>query len=164
MLLLRALLIFSIGIPNFAFAEDKKQNIYFSSWGSSCVSQTISTKKVCGLERHVFFDRAMTRKMLSVGFRTIEAKPVLMTIVSPLGSLISEGVSLEIGAISVKNLPYIFCDQNGCVSQLQLDQVTLNSLIKAKKIILKYQLLNTQKATIDFDIVGFEAEFLKIKQ
>jgi invasion protein IalB len=151
-------------IAPFIYANDVKQEAFLSDWNSACGSQSVSSSKVCALDRHMFYDTAMTKKMISVGFRTAVNEPVVMTIISPLGALISEGVEVDIKGLSNKKLPFIFCDQRGCVSQIQLNEEMLAGLRKQKIIPMKYQLLNANKAIVNFDISGFESAFSKIKQ
>jgi invasion protein IalB len=145
-------------------ANEVKQEAFLSDWNSTCGSQTVSSSKICVLEKHLFYDKSMTKKMISVGFRTALNEPVVMTIISPLGALISEGVEVDIKGLNNKKLPFIFCDQRGCVSQIQLNEEMLAGLRKQKIVPMKYQLLNSNKAIINFDIGGFELAFSKIKQ
>ena len=151
-------------IAPFIYANDVKQEAFLSDWNSTCGSPSVSSSKICVLEKHLFYDKSMTKKMISVGFRTAVNEPVVMTIISPLGALISEGVEVDIKGLSNKKLPFIFCDQRGCVSQIQLNEEMLAGLRKQKIITMKYQLLNANKAIVNFDISGFETAFSKIKQ
>lgn len=145
-------------------ANEVKQEAFLSDWNSTCGSQTVSSSKICVLERNLFGDKGMTQRMISLGFRTAANEPVVMTVISPLGALISEGVEVDIKGLNNKKLPFIFCDQRGCVSQIQLNEEILAGLRKQKIIPMKYQLLNANKAIVNFDISGFESAFSKIKQ
>ena len=151
-------------LTSFAYAKDVKQEAFLSDWNSNCGSQTVSSSKICVLEKHLFYDKSMSKKMISIGFRTAANEPTVMTIISPLGALISEGVEVDIKGLPNKKLPFIFCDQGGCVSQIQLNDEMLSGLRKQKIIQMKYQLLNANKAVVNFDITGFDAAFAKIKQ
>ena len=151
-------------LTSFAYAKDVKQEAFLSDWNSNCGSQTVSSSKICVLEKHLFYDKSMSKKMISIGFRTAANEPTVMTIISPLGALISEGVEVDIKGLPNKKLPFIFCDQGGCVSQIQLNDEMLSGLRKQKIIQMKYQLLNANKAVVNFDITGFDAAFSKIKQ
>ena len=151
-------------LTSFAYAKDVKQEAFLSDWNSNCGSQTVSSSKICVLEKHLFYDKSMSKKMISIGFRTAANEPTVMTIISPLGALISEGVEVDIKGLSSKKLPFIFCDQGGCISQIQLNDEMLSGLRKQKIIQMKYQLLNANKAVVNFDITGFDAAFAKIKQ
>ena len=151
-------------LTSFAYAKDVKQEAFLSDWNSNCGSQTVSSSKICVLEKHLFYDKSMSKKMISIGFRTAANEPTVMTIISPLGALISEGVEVDIKGLPNKKLPFIFCDQGGCVSQIQLNDEMLSGLRKQKIIQMKYQLLNANKAVVNFDIAGFDAAFAKIKQ
>ena len=102
--------------------------------------------------------------MISIGFRTAASEPIVMTIISPLGALISEGVDVDLKGLSNKKLPFIFCDQRGCVSQIQINDEMFNALRKQKIVQMKYQLLNANKAVVNFDISGFDSAFSKISQ
>lgn len=145
-------------------ANEVKQEAFISDWNSNCGSQTASSSKVCVLEKHLFYDKSMTKQIVSIGFRTVANEPVTMVIVGPLGALISEGVEVDIKGLSNNKLPFIFCDQRGCVSKIQLNEVMLDGLKKQKNIPIRYQMLNANKAIINFDISGFESAFSKIKQ
>ncbi len=156
--------LFILLFAQISIAKDSRQEVFMADWSSSCNSQTVSSSKVCVLEKHMFYDKSLTKKMISIAFRTASSEPVVMTIVSPLGSLIAEGVEVEIQGLRNKKLPFIFCDQRGCVSQIQLTEELLAGLQKQKSIQMKYQLLNSSKAVVAFDINGFDASFAKIKQ
>lgn len=147
-----------------AHANDVTQEAFLSEWNSSCGSQTVSSSKICVLEKHLFYDKSMTKKMISIGFRTAASEPIVMTIISPLGALISEGVDVDLKGLSNKKLPFIFCDQRGCVSQIQINDEMFNALRKQKIVQMKYQLLNANKAVVNFDISGFDSAFSKISQ
>ena len=151
-------------IAPFIYANDVKQEAFLSDWNSTCGSQTVSSAKICVLERNLFSDKGLTQRMISLGFRTTANESVVMTVISPLGTLISEGVEVDVKGLSNKKLPFIFCDQRGCVSQIQLNEEMLAGLRKQKIITMKYQLLNANKAIVNFDISGFETAFSKIKQ
>jgi invasion protein IalB len=151
-------------ITPFIYANDVKQEAFLSDWNSTCGSQTVSSAKICVLERNLFSDKGLTQRMISLGFRTTANESVVMTVISPLGTLISEGVEVDVKGLSNKKLPFIFCDQRGCVSQIQLNEEMLAGLRKQKIITMKYQLLNANKAIVNFDISGFETAFSKIKQ
>lgn len=151
-------------LTSFAYAKEVKQEAFLSDWVSNCTSQTVSSSKICVLEKHLFYDKSMTKQMVSIGFRTSSNEPIIMVIVGPLGSLISEGVEIDLAGVPNKKLPFIFCDQRGCISQIQLNDEMLAGLRKQKIVQMKYQLLNSNKAVVNFDITGFDAAFAKIKQ
>lgn len=159
----KIILILSL-FASFAYSKDVKQEAFLSDWNSTCGSQTVSSAKICVLERNLFSDKGMTQRMISLGFRTTANEPVVMTVISPLGTLISEGVEVDIKGLNNNKLPFIFCDQRGCVSQIQLNEELLAGLRKQKIIQMKYQLLNANKAVVNFDISGFDSSFSKIKQ
>lgn len=149
---------------SFAYANDIKQEAFLSDWVSNCASQTVSSSKICVLEKHLFYDKSMTKKMITIGFRTAATEPIVMTIISPLGALISEGVEVDIKGLNNKKIPFIFCDQRGCISQIQLNEDMLTGLRKQKIVQMSYTLLNANKAVVNFDISGFDSAFSKIKQ
>ena len=159
-----SIFLFLLLLSNMLEAADLKQEAFLSDWLSSCNSQSVNSPKVCGLERNLFYDKTMSKRMISIGFRTVASEPIVMTIISPLGSLISEGVEVDIKGLEGKKLPFILCDQRGCLSQMQLTNEMLVSLNKQKTLMMKYQLVNANKAIVNFDLTGFDVSFAKIKQ
>lgn len=147
-----------------AFAKESKQDVYLTDWISSCTSKTLNSSKVCVIERNVFFDKNMSRRMLSFSVRTSQGEAPVLTIISPLGALISEGLELDSGDLPFPKLPFIFCDQFGCVSQTKLTSEQLNLIMSKKSLLMKYQLLNSNKAVVNFDLNGFDSAYSKIKQ
>ncbi|CAN4267379.1 COG5342 Invasion protein B, involved in pathogenesis [Methylophilaceae bacterium] len=147
-----------------AAAEDKQQQAYISPWLSACNSSSAKSEKICTIERRVFSDQAMTKKMASIVFRTAPGKPTFVTILSPLGALISEGVQVEIQGQKQIKLPFLFCEQVGCISQTELSPQDLDAFAKAKTVNFKYQLLNAQKAIIAIDMTEFKKSFEAISQ
>lgn len=162
--LMKKLTLIFLLLASNANANDVKQEAYLSEWVSSCSSPTVTSNKICTLERHLFYDKTMSKKMVSIGFRTAVSEPVVLTIISPLGTLISEGVEVDIKGLTNKKLPFIFCDQRGCLSQVQLTEDLLATILKQKIIQLKYQLLNSNKAVVSFDVNGFDVTFAKVRQ
>ncbi|QWD79434.1 invasion associated locus B family protein [Polynucleobacter sp. MWH-Spelu-300-X4] len=150
--------------PIFSIAADVKHDAYISSWSSSCNSSTASSAKVCVMEKHLFYDKSMSQRMVSVGLRTAQNEAVVLTLVTPLGALISEGLTLDLQGLEEKKLSFLFCDQTGCVTQIKLTDDMLASLKKKKTLVLKYQAFNANKAVINFDFSGFDSVFEKIKQ
>lgn len=144
-------------------AAENKQEAYMSQWSSSCNALTASSAKICVMERHIFLDKANTKKLLTFGLRTASNEAPVMTIVLPLGVLLTDGVDVEIKK-NIRKLPFIFCDSTGCIAQLRLDENIVELLSSSKIIIVNYRPINSKHTQMHLDITGFDDVYKKVKQ
>jgi len=156
--------------PLSSFSEDSgAQNleIYEGKWIINCTSGSNEEEKKCALERSVYIDKEMKRKLITIIIQTESLSTgVRFVLVSPLGTLISSGVKIGFDGKFVSEKAYSFnvCRQVGCITTMMVKKETLESFKKADNLNLKYVGANGKKIEIDFGLDGFVKEFKKISK
>ena len=153
-------------ISAISYASDINSKMYLSPWSFDCSVAQSTGNKVCVFERSMFEDESRKVKIASIVFSMTNAKgsPQLsQTIVSPLGTLLTPGVTILIGD-KATTLPFIFCDQRGCFSQTIVDNKNFERLTKSKEVKLQYKLPTSQDAQIIFSLNGFQEAFESTKK
>jgi invasion protein IalB len=81
----------------------------------------------------------------------------------PLGVYLPAGVSLKIGKDEVKTLPFLSCDQAGCVAEYAVTDAELNSMVKGANLTVTAQ--NREKKPFSLEVLseGFAEAYAKIK-
>ena len=155
---------------NFSKAEtgnQEKLKIFTGKWKDKCFENSENSKKYCLLERGMFLDKKSEKRVITMIFRTSEStSDVLLTIISPLGTLIPKGfnVSLDNKPLNDKDKPYGFshCTQNGCFTNIRIKKEKIQSFKKTKALNLVYTLPNQQPLDINLNLNGFAEAFTKI--
>ena len=151
--------------PQNLLGEDfKTENLklFMGKWITNCSSDN---KKKCALERSVFIDKEMKKKLITVIMQTESpSKDVRFILISPLGTLIPSGVKIGFDGKFINNKAYSFniCRQIGCITSMMVKNETLERFKKANDLNLEYVGANGQKININFDLNGFTKELKKI--
>ncbi len=151
--------------PQNLLAEDfKTENLklFMGKWISNC---STDNEKKCALERSVFIDKEMKKKLITVIMQTESpSKDVRFILISPLGTLIPSGVKIGFDGKFISDKAYSFniCRQIGCITSMMVKKETLERFKKAGDLNLEYVGANGQKININFDLNGFTKELKKI--
>ena len=89
---------------------------------------------------------------------------VLVTIISPLGTLITKGLEISLDGKKLNEKPYGFnyCTQNGCFTSIVINKEKIEVFKKSKELNFKYVLQNQQALNIDLNLKNFSGAFEKI--
>jgi invasion protein IalB len=155
---LGSLFIILNAVSVFSCSYAAEDGLFYSPWKRTCqVDNSQGSARNCVIERFVFKDSKLKTRIAGINFQTSGNGPdYSLAIISPLGSKISYGVDFQVLENKPVKLPFLFCDQPGCFSQMTVDKKMIVDLSSAKLIVLKYQLLNSKIASIKFDISGFK--------
>ncbi len=151
--------------PKNLFSEDLKTEnlkLFMGKWIINCDSDN---KKKCALERSVFIDKEMKKKIITVIMQTeLPSKDVRFVLISPLGTLIPSGVKIGFDGKFISDKAYAFniCRQIGCITSMMVKKETLDRFKKANDLNLEYIGANGQKININFGLDGFTEKFKKI--
>ena len=152
-----------------AFAEDgetKNLKIFIGKWKDNCTIEASSNKKKCILERAMFIDEKLEKKMMTMLMQTnSSSEDILFTLVSPLGTLIQSGVKIGLNneLLDDKAYGFNYCIQNGCITNFLIKKKTLDMFKKSETLDVEYTLRNNQKMNISLSLEGFNDAFTKIK-
>lgn len=161
-----AVLSFFLSFQNL-LAEEKNSKIYEGKWVINCSSDSEKNEKKCALERSVFIDQEMKKKLITIIMQTnLTSKAVRFILISPLGTLIPSGVKIGFDGkfISDKGYGFNTCQKIGCVTSMMVKKETLDRFKKADELNLEYVGTNGQKININFSLEGFAKEFKKISE
>ena len=152
-------------IPQNLFADDLKAEnleLFMGKWSTNCASDN---ENKCALERSVFIDKEMKKKLITVIMQTeLPSKKVRFVLISPLGTLIPSGVKIGFDGEFISDKAYSFniCRIIGCITSMMVKNETLERFKKANDLNLEYVGANGQKININFDLKGFTKELEKI--
>ena len=152
-------------IPQNLFADDLKAEnleLFMGKWSTNCASDN---ENKCALERSVFIDKEMEKKLITVIMQTeLPSKKVRFVLISPLGTLIPSGVKIGFDGEFISDKAYSFniCRIIGCITSMMVKNETLERFKKANDLNLEYVGANGQKININFDLKGFTKELEKI--
>tara|TARA_A100001011_G_C13794338_1_gene628365 strand:- start:115 stop:585 length:471 start_codon:yes stop_codon:yes gene_type:complete len=152
------------------YAEtNDKQNlkIFAGEWKNKCFEKDNNIKKHCLLERAMFLDEKLKKRLVTILLRTNEnTKDVFLTIISPLGTLIPKGVGISFDnkKLNEKAFGFNYCKQNGCFTNIIIKEKELELFKKSKALKLEYTLENQQSLSIDINLNEFSEAFNKITQ
>ena len=149
------------------FANEKSSKIYEGKWIINCSSKSKENEKECALERSIFIDQEMKKKLITIIMQTkLPSKNVRFVLISPLGTLIPSGVRIGFDGkfISEKRYGFNICQKIGCITSMMVKKETLDRFKKAKELNLEYVGANGQKINVNFSLDGFTKEFQKITE
>ncbi|HBU13656.1 MAG TPA: invasion associated locus B family protein, partial [Gemmobacter sp.] len=83
------------------------------------------------------------------------------TIITPLETLLTENVILQVDAQQPKTYPFTWCDRGGCVARVGFTAEELAGLKKGAKItmLISPVVAPTEKVTLTVSLKGFTAGF-----
>jgi invasion protein IalB len=110
------------------------------------------------------FLRKTRQRVLSVAVRmpADTKKPVLL-VQLPLGVYLPAGATLQIGKLEAQTLPYISCNQGGCIAEYAVTEGELNSIVKGSDLTISAQTTERKPFTLTVPALGFAAAYAKIK-
>ena len=152
-------------VPQNLFAEDLKTEnlkLFMGKWFVNC---SPDNEKKCALERSVFIDKEMKKKLITIIMQTeLPSKDLRFVLISPLGTLITSGVKIGFDGKFINDKAYSFniCRQIGCITSMMVKKETLELFKKANNLNLGYVGANGQKININFELNGFTKELQKI--
>jgi invasion protein IalB len=111
------------------------------------------------------FLRQTRQRVLSVAVRMLaDTKKPTFLMQLPLGVYLPAGATMQIGKEEAKTLPFISCDNAGCVAEYAISDAELAAIAKGADITISAQGSVSRKPfTLTVPAVGFAAAYAKIK-
>ena len=151
--------------PLNSMAENENLELYEGKWIEQCKDGQKENEKNCALERSLFVDKEMKKKLITIVMQTNSlTKEVRFILISPLGTLIQSGVKIGFDGnlINQNGFGFNICQQYGCITTLKMTENILNNFKKAKNLNLEYLNAQGRKIDIDFGLKGFTEQYKKI--
>ena len=92
-----------------------------------------------------------------------EARKPLMVIQTPLGSLLTAGITVDVDGANPIRLEYRNCDVNGCYAIAPVSDELLEAMFRGQKLNLTIQTLNGQPAKGTIDLNGFTVAYRSVR-
>ena len=92
-----------------------------------------------------------------------EARKPLLVLQTPLGSLLSAGITLDVDGAKALRLEYRNCDGNGCYAKSPVSDDFLQAMFRGQTLNITIQALNGQPAKAAMDLAGFTAAYRNIQ-
>ena len=132
-------LIFFFNVTMTYAESDKTANmkIFVGKWKNICNADKSSSKKICVLERAMFIDKKLEKRLITMIMQTdSSSEDILFTLVNPLGTLIMSGVKIGLNNKLIDDKPFAFnyCDQGGCVTSFLIKKKTFDICYKSNSL------------------------------
>ena len=131
------------------------------NWVVSCNQTRLGLE--CRAGQSLFIKQTRQR-VLSVAVRmpADTKKPVLLMQL-PLGVYLPAGATLQIGKEEAKALPFLGCDQGGCVAEYAVTDAELNAIVKGADLTISAQTGTKKPFSLTVPALGFGAAYAKIR-
>lgn len=116
-----------------------------SLWGRQCAKDADGRNERCVVQQYVTAQPG-NRQLLLAQFRYDGSpeKPQ-MILVTPLGVLLTGGISLGIDGKKSLTVPFETCNTGGCLSIIDMDKAALDQFRKGNVLTVRYGLAGEQK-------------------
>jgi len=134
------LLLLILGFANvYADMGDKELSLIGSPWFQKCPKENESALKNCIIERSIYLANDSKIKLATIDLEVLKGgQEALLRFMVPLETLLPLGLNFEIPDKNSLKGSYLFCDANGCYSQVKLDKDVLQNLIASKTFVITY--------------------------
>jgi len=127
-----------------ANAAEGEISLMGSPWFLKCPSKTEQTEKNCVIERTIYLANESKTKLATIDIEVLKgAKETLLRFMVPLETLLPLGLSFDIPEKNTLKGLYLFCDANGCYSQIKIDKEALQNLMTSKTFVITYSHLKS---------------------
>jgi len=138
--------------------------IFTGEWKDKCFEKNENTQKYCIIERGMFLDEKLEKRVITVIIRTIEnSSDSLLTIISPLGTLIPKGFNVSLDQKKLGEMyGFSHCTKSGCFATIKINKEKIDIFKKSNAINLEYTLQNQQPLNISVSLKDFTKAYNKI--
>jgi invasion protein IalB len=138
MRVLIALSYFFISMMN-AHAAEGDITLLGSPWFQKCPAKNEQAQKNCVIERTIYLANESKTKLATINIEVLKgAQEALIRFMVPLETLLPLGLTFEIPEKNTLKGLYLFCDVNGCYSQIKIDKDGLQNLMTSKTFVITY--------------------------
>jgi invasion protein IalB len=110
------------------------------------------------------FLRKTRQRVLSVAVRVpADTKKPVLLMQLPLGVYLPAGATLQIGKEEAKTLPFLGCDQGGCVAEYPVTDGELAAIVKGADLTISAQTGSKKPFSLTVPALGFGAAYAKIR-
>jgi invasion protein IalB len=102
------------------------------AWSIICDTPAGAMSEQCALIQPVVSEKRPDISLSVIVLRTADNKAIILRLIAPLGVVVRPGVGLRIDDEEIGSAPYLRCLQDGCWSDVILDDALIGKLEKGK--------------------------------
>ncbi len=148
-------------LTQFAFAQeflikepDSKATTY-KSWANQCETDPNTNSEICYSSQTILVkDKDAEILYIAIGHIPDSDKP-LLRMTTPLGTLLPEGMQIQVDDGEKSRLPYVFCNRIGCHIEVGVTEKFLTAIKKGNKLNIKFLDLGGREFNVPVSLSGF---------
>lgn len=145
----------------FSFAQeylvkepDSKAKTY-NSWANQCETDPNTKNEICYSSQTILVkDKDVEILYIAIGHIPDTEKP-LLRMTTPLGTLLPEGMMIQVDDGEESRLPYVFCNRIGCHIEVGVTDKFLTAIKKGNKLNIKFLDLGGREFIVPVSLSGF---------
>ena len=115
-----------------------------SPWIEKCPKENERATKNCVFEQSIYLANEAKTRLATIDVEVLKGgQEALLRFMVPLEALLPLGLTFEIPEKNTLKGVYLFCDVNGCYSQIKLDKQGLQDLMTTKTFVVTYSHLKS---------------------
>ena len=166
----KLILALALFAPQILFAQgymikepDKAADV-FKSWANQCETDPNSKKEICYSSQTIMLkDRDAEILYIAIGHIPESDKP-LLRLTTPLGTLLPEGMVIQVDEGEESRLPYLFCNQVGCHIEVGVTEKFLTAIQKGNSLNVKFLDLGGRSFQVPVSLSGFTKAYKSLKK
>ena len=145
--------------PTAAAAQYGTVKSVHNDWQIRCETPPGATGEQCALVQSVTAEDRPNVGLTVIVLKTADQKSRILRVFAPLGVLLSKGVGLRIDQTDIGSATFERCLQNGCVSNVQMDEKLISQLKSGKQALFYIYQTPEEGIGIPLSLSGFSAGF-----
>ncbi|MBY0530403.1 MAG: invasion associated locus B family protein [Xanthobacteraceae bacterium] len=158
-LALRAVMAALVAAPLAAGAQYGTVKSVHNDWQIRCEAPPGAPGEQCALVQSVTAEDRPNVGLTVIVLKTADQKSRILRVFAPLGVLLSKGVGLKIDQTDIGSAQFERCLQNGCVSNVQMDEKLIAQLKSGKQALFYIYQTPEEGIGIPLSLSGFSAGF-----
>jgi invasion protein IalB len=146
-------------IPAVADAQYGTVKSVHNDWQIRCETPPGATGEQCALVQSVTAEDRPNVGLTVIILKTADQKSRILRVFAPLGVLLEKGVGLKIDQTDIGSAKFERCLQNGCVSNVQMDEKLISQLKAGKQALFYIYQTPEEGIGIPLSLSGFSAGF-----
>ena len=142
---------------------DSKATTY-NSWANQCETDPNSNNKICYSSQTIIVkDKDAEILYIAIGHIPDSDKP-LLRMTTPLGTLLPEGMQIQVDNGEESRLPYVFCNRIGCHIEVGVTEKFLAAIKKGNKLNIKFLDLGGREFNVPVSLSGFTKAYNSLEK
>lgn len=102
------------------------------------------------------------RVVYSVGLRRLDDGATVMTVTTPLGVRLADGVVISVEDIALPAAPFVRCLPRGCIANLRVSEENLDLFRAGANLTVRTVIGPERSIARDISLLGFSAAFTRL--